>query len=218
MDVPTAETPETPSRRRLLKALGGGALAAALAGCSSLVQDSYEFSADRVSLPSASRSDLGYQERRASTMSVTRSVSAAGTETEATVNSEVTIYGSEQESEPLDAAGLWQADDSVLAEWSGNVPVEGVPASAVTDSETLESQTDDLDAGPVPASAAQIWAPGPATGETEPSDLLVALPASAVDGDATGREQYAFDGADFLPEGVALAFEDGIHTAPWGEE
>ena len=218
MGVPFGELPTNTSRRRLLLALGGGAFAAALPGCSLLVQDSYQFSADPVSLSSGSRSALGYEERTASTTSVTRSVSAAGAETEVTVESEVAIYESAQESEPLDAAGLWQEDASVLAEWSGNVPVDGVSASAVTEVEDLEPQTDDLDVGPVPASAAQIWAPESTPGATTPSDLLVALPASALDGDATGREQHAFEGADFLPEGVALAFEDGIYTAPRGEE
>ena len=102
----------------LLRVLGGTAGIASLAGCP-VLGESYEFTADTVGIDESTRSEEGYVEEQRETLTAERSESVGGVEAEVTINSQLTVYDSEQDSEPIDESALWEAE-SVLSAWAGN--------------------------------------------------------------------------------------------------
>lgn len=197
-------------RRNLLALFGSGALSTGLAGCQLLDDQSYEFAADPVVVDESTRTEQEYSERNRETLTETRTESVGGVEAEVTVRSEVAIYNSERDTEPLDIEGLWGGDDSALAVWSGGRPVRGARASALLDRSTMSSSPDiGLE---VPTGAAQVWAPGAGVNaETGPGDLLVTIPAVSIEGPSGDRAIYSDPADSAFPPFTALDFEDGIY-------
>lgn len=205
-------------RRAVVRMLGAGALATGLAGCQDVSQQSYEFTADPVVLEESTRSEQAYTETSSRTVTSKRTESVGGVEAEVTVNSQVAIYSSERDTEPLDVGGLWEADDGTLAAWTGGTPAEGVRASDLVDGESLVAQSDGLGIDSIPASAAQVWAPYVPGGSATPEDLLVAVSAGDVAESLPPlpydeRDRYEFDGGGFFPAGTALDLESGVFVA-----
>ena len=203
-------------RRNLLRVLGGTAGIASLAGCPAL-GESYEFTADTVGIDESTRSEEGYVEEQRETLTAERSESVGGAEAEITINSQLTVYDSEQDSEPIDENALWEAE-SGLSAWTGNEPGRGIDAAELTDG-SLSARSDAMPVESVPAAAAQVWTSGATNGTAAAADLLVALPASDLDAPNStfeGRELYAYDAGEFFPRGVALAFEDSVRFSGGG--
>lgn len=83
------------SRRRFLVAGGAAALTTGLAGCTEQVTD-YEFRADQVVLSEAVRASLDYELLDSHSVTTERSRTVSGVDVTATVESQVTVYGTGQ--------------------------------------------------------------------------------------------------------------------------
>lgn len=208
----------TTDRRTLLGALCGTGVIASLAGCPG-VGDSYEFTADTVGIDESTRSEEGYVEEQRETLTAERSESVGGVEAEIAINSQLTVYDSEQDSEPLDESALWEAE-SVLSAWTGNEPARGIDAAELAD-ESLSARSDAMPVEGLGDSGVLIGSgsSGATDSTAAAADLLVALPASDLDAPDTefeGRELYAYEAGEFFPHGVAMAFDDSVRVARGG--
>jgi hypothetical protein len=204
-------------RRAVMRMVGAGAAAAGLAGCQGISQQSYEFTADPVVLGKSARSEQGYTETSNRTVTSKRTESVGGVEAEVTVHSQVAIYSSERDTEPLDIEGLWRDDDGTLAAWTDGAPARGARASDLVDGESLVAQSGDGEAT-IPAAAAQVWAPNTKFDELSVEDLLVAVSAGDVAESLPPlpydeRDRYGFDSSGFFPAGTALDLESGVFVA-----
>lgn len=84
------------SRRRLLLTGGATAVAAGLAGCSSVT--SYEFSTKPAVLPTSARADMEYETIRSTPVVREHSRVIGGVEVDVTLNNHVSVYGATEDS------------------------------------------------------------------------------------------------------------------------